>query len=361
VDALYSSAKSLFLDQHDNAGFLTNLTWSIIVVFLSLWIQFFIEPSTMPSMALAVVFGFSLFKSFMTTLLFLAVKPLDLQFYILVLLQCVFKIILGLGLKNYIWDRFCSSAKWKKSFETIAQKKMTRAMKTNFTIVTPLCTKCCMISIVLLEYTQVYYRELNANNSNQISLWQPPFTGGFHQLERISMAAGFFVQVAFHLISNEVIESMISRKVSRLRRQLTTVSILKNNINGGGSHLFKTTSGRMKISLDSNEGTGPFSISRGSKSTDKDDGGDISQVTKPEVMTKIPPRNSNVAIRKSSLNDCGLGAGDLVDVKEASHGKKFKWEEHRATFFHENRIVFVVWTAYLTVEFITRSISVRSV
>ena len=63
-------------------------------------------------------------------------------------------------------------------------------------------TKCGMIAMVLLESLQVQVRGAE-------SRWQPPFTNGLHQLERMSMAAGFFVQVAFHLVSNEIIESVL--------------------------------------------------------------------------------------------------------------------------------------------------------
>ena len=264
----------------------------------------------MPANALAVVFGFTLFKSYMTTLLFLAVTPLDISFYFLVLFQCVFKIAFGLGLKNCIHDRYCSSGKWKRTFETMAQKKMNRAMRVNFTIVAALSSKCSLIAIVLLEYIQVHSRESEATEGGRsgvgevLVVWQPPFTAGFHQLERMSMAAGFFVQIAFHLVANDVVESILARKISRLKRELTTMAILK-------------------------EAT--------EKREDLVDGG---------------------RGRRSSMSDSGLGAHALFSTKI---GEKWRWSEHRASFFQQNWVVFVVWSVYLTMECVTTAIQVRSV
>jgi len=306
LNDFYSESSSVF----QKNGFLINLMWSVCVVLLTIWIRFYIEPSTMPSMSIAVSFGFSLFKSYLTTLLFLAVKPLDLEFYFLVLFQCFFKIILGLGLKNYIYDRFCSSAKWKRSFDTMAQKKINRAMKTNFTIVTPLCTKCSMIAIVLIEYMQVaaYEQEAAAQGLSRDTLqWQPAFTGGFHQLERMSMAAGFFVQVAFHLISSEIVESIIARRINQLKRKLSTITAIKKGMSGGHKGNTKLIQNMKKASMESGGGGG------GGEAVELRPTGlsFVSKVGRNSLFKHSSHDSSALSQKKSSLFNAGLGAHEL--------------------------------------------------
>jgi len=259
-------------------------------------------------MQMGLHFGFILFKSFVETVLFLVVKPLDLGFYALVLMQCLVKIVLGLGLKNYICDKYCSRGLWKKDPETFALKMMTRAVKVNFGIVAPMCTKFGMIAMVLLEALQVNVR-------GDESKWQPPFTHGLHQLERMSMAAGFFVQVAFHLVSNEIIESTISLKISKFKRKMATIRMFarKNN-----------------VSVEN-----------------------LNNDVKGKHVTKMKQRKSSFssgigAIHKSTIDVGGLGAHEIGQTS----GTKWKWEKHRAVIFERNWTVFVVWTAYLMCELI---------
>jgi hypothetical protein len=302
-------------------GFVVNLVWTFTVFFLSLWIHYFIEPGTLPSYAVSFEYGFTLFKSYMTALLFLNVKPLNVSFYFLVLQQCLFKVVLGLGAKNCLWDRFCSSKSWQKDFETYAQKRMNRAMKVNFTIVAPLCAKCSIIAIVLLEYWQVEIRENPA--------WVPPFTGGLHQLERASMAAGFVVQVAFHLLANEIIESVLSRKIMMLKHRLSTMAALLDHMGASGAKFVERTSTMKAV-----KGNSASRLEMG--------GGGV--------------KEKNVkAEKRSSLNDGGIGAHDLL---KGQLGTKWKWERHRANFFHQNSHIFLTWTAYLTIELIVHATAV---
>ena len=301
-------SNSTKLNMSQDIGLFINLGWLLFTIILTIFLEFFIEASATSSMQMGIHFGFILFKSFVETVLFLVVKPLDLGFYALVLLQCFLKIILGLGLKNYIYDKFCSRGLWKKDPETFALKMMTRAVKVNFGIVAPLCTKFSMIVMVLLESLQVQVR-------GDESRWQPPFTNGLHQLERMSMAAGFFVQVAFHLVSNEIIESTISLKISKFKRKMATIRMFarKNN-----------------VSVEN-----------------------LNNDVKGKHVTKMKQRKSSFssgigAIHKSTIDVGGLGAHEIGQTS----GTKWKWEKHRAVIFERNWTVFVVWTAYLMCELI---------
>ena len=288
----------------EDIGLLINFGWSFFCIILAIFFEFFVEASATSSMQMGLHFGFILFKSFVETVLFLVVKPLDLGFYALVLMQCLVKIVLGLGLKNYICDKYCSRGLWKKDPETFALKMMTRAVKVNFGIVAPMCTKFGMIAMVLLEALQVNVR-------GDESKWQPPFTHGLHQLERMSMAAGFFVQVAFHLVSNEIIESTLSLKISKFKRKMATIRMFARNT--------------VLVEVED-----PNNDMKGKR-----------------VITK------KMKQRKSSIDVGGLGAHEIGQTS----GTEWKWEKHIAVIFERNWTVFVVWTAYLMCELIGISLA----
>ena len=114
LDSYNGLAQSMGFD----LGFIVNFVWTVCVFLLSLFSGFFIDTGAMPAMGIGVHFGLTLFRSFVTTLLFLAVKPLDLGFYILLLFQCLQKIAIGLGIKNVIYDRYLSRTLWKSDPET---------------------------------------------------------------------------------------------------------------------------------------------------------------------------------------------------------------------------------------------------
>ena len=260
-----------------------------------------------------------------------------MSFYFLVLFQCLFKIVLGLGARNFFWDKYCSSKSWAKDFETYAQKRMNRAMKTQFTIVASLCAKCSIAAIVLLEYYQVEVREDKK--------WMPPFTNGLHQLERASMAAGFVVQLAFHLIANEVIESVLSRKVMLLKHRLSTMAALLDHMGSSGSKFLDRTSSLRKVVVhtpdaESGGGGGSGGGSGGGGGGESGGGSGVANVAQ------------KFAKKRTSLEEDGLGAHDLLKGKL---GSKWKWERHRSHFFHQHFYLFLTWTCYLTIELIVHA------
>jgi len=315
-----SNSTSLTAMSVEDIGVLINFGWAFFTIILAIFFEFFIEASATSSMQVGIHFGFILFKSFIETVLFLVVKPLDLGFYALVLLQCFFKILLGLGLKNYIYDKYLSRGLWKENAETHAFKLTGRAMKVNFSIVAPLCSKFGMIVMILLEALQVNVR-------GDTSQWRPPFTNGFHQLERMSLAAGFFVQVAFHLVSNEIIESMLSLKISKFKRKMATIRMFAS----GSQNSISIADPNPNDNLKDKHVKRKSSFSSGIATT-------VSRAS---------------ALRHSTIKMGGLGVHQILQTS----GKKWKWEKHRAKFFEQNWTVFVVWTGYLMSELIGIALS----
>ena len=61
------------------------------------------------------------------------------------------------------------------------------------------------------------------------------------------------------------------------------------------------------------------------------------------------------AKKRTSLEEDGLGAHDLLKGKL---GSKWKWERHRAHFFHQHFYLFLTWTCYLTIELIVHATAV---
>ena len=306
-----SNSTSLTAMSVEDIGVLINFGWAFFTIILASFFELFLEASATSSTLVGMNFGFILFKSFVETVLFLVVKPLDLGFYALVLLQCFFKILLGLGLKNYIYDKFFSRSLWKEDPETYAFKITGRAMKVNFGIVAPLASEFGMITMILLEVLQVHIRG---------DQWRPPLTNGFHQLERLSLAAGFFVQVAFHLVSNEIIESMLSLKISKFKRKMATIRMFAS-----GS--------QSSISIaDPNDNLKDKHVKRKSSFSSG-------------IATTVSRAS---ALRHSTIKMGGLGVHQILQTS----GKKWKWEKHRAKFFEQNWTVFVVWTGYLMSELI---------
>ena len=305
-------------------GFIVNLVWSFCVIILNIFTEYFVGPAAMPASGVGIFYGFCLFRSFMSTLLFLKVKPLDVGFYVLVLLQCFFKIGLGLGIKNTIWDRYCSRELWKSDPETHCVKMMERSIKVNLSIVAPICTKMCMIVIILAEYFAMNSENERSNEDSgrrtgiDGEAWHPPFTGSLHQLERLSMAAGFFVQISFELVSNEVIESVLSYKISKFKRKLSTIAAL-----GLGSLHTGFSTQRNKAS-----------ISHSGRTMD-----------------------TTSSMRRSSMSEGGLGSHLML----GQVGKKWKWERHRSEFFISNWKMFTCWTAYLICECVCFAIEAKRV
>ena len=102
---------------------------------LSLFLDYFIETAVSSGEGLDLYFGISVFKAMLSSLIFLAVKPLDSTFYLLLVLKCAQHLARGLGLKSLIWDA-CSRARWKKDFHTRPQNNQK----------SPTCSVCCCCS-----------------------------------------------------------------------------------------------------------------------------------------------------------------------------------------------------------------------
>jgi hypothetical protein len=127
----------------------------------------------------------------------------------------------------------------------------------------------------------------------------------------MSMAAGFFVQVAFHLVSNEIIESTLSLKISKFKRKMATIRMFARNT--------------VLVEVED-----PNNDMKGKR-----------------VITK------KMKQRKSSIDVGGLGAHEIGQTS----GTEWKWEKHIAVIFERNWTVFVVWTAYLMCELIGISLA----
>ena len=167
---------------------------------LSLFLDYFIETAVSSGEGLDLYFGISVFKAMLSSLIFLAVKPLDSTFYLLLVLKCAQHLARGLGLKSLIWDAYCSRARWKKDFHT--RLKQPKSLIAQFAVVARFNGKAVMVVLILLKILQLkcamgpaapmLFREARVT-----LMWVPPLTGRMHHLERISMLAGFSFRQRF--------------------------------------------------------------------------------------------------------------------------------------------------------------------
>jgi hypothetical protein len=311
---------------------------------ISVFFQYFQETAVSDGLGVSIHFGTCLFRSLVGSLLFLVVEPLNIYFYILVLADTGVTVLLGLGLRATVWDRYCSKAAWKQNLDTHAKKVVRRAMFTQFGSIASMYAKAVMIVLVILDMIFVSLKGEgggdgivgSGNNSSETlaSLYSTPaLTGKMHRLERWAMLSGFVVQFSFNFMGNDLIERYISYRVTKLARILFATQVFRSGVLTRHSLDRKLSSRAESLRRKNSHSSSMFSL----------------QVQQPQSSKD----HAKQVLRKVTRETGGLGE-EVFFLNAGGKKLDYSFKKHRDAVFKAKSSIFLIWSMYVTSELILR-------
>jgi hypothetical protein len=325
-------------------GFTLSLSWTLVSIVISVFFQYFQETAVSDGLGVSIHFGTCLFRSLVGSLLFLVVEPLDIYFYILVLADTGVFVLLGLGVRHRVWDRFCSKAAWRQNVDTHTKKEVRRAMFTQFGSIASMNAKAVMIVVVILDMIFVSFevegggrdtvKTVDSNSSETSSIYATPaLTGKMHRLERWAMLSGFVVQFSFNFMGNDLVERYISYRIAKLARMLFATQVFRSDPSTNCSIRYKSRHTAESLRRQNSGAGSVFSL----------------QVQQPNSSRD----NAKQVLRDVTRETGGLGE-EVLFLKAGGKKMNYSFTKHRDAVFKAKSSIILIWSMYMTSELILR-------